>query len=650
EEILTVIRRVDDNWLEGRKGDKIGIFPLTFVKLNEAARSLINTKSNLTISPGLTLSPNTPVSSSSVIVSSAVSVGSNRGDASNITSASSNCTTSAGGSTISSSDLITDDALLITNSVDDQTKVLTLDAAADGLLPDGQAVLTGNCQHELFVATTSAPAATPEVLPPNKRHSFTSTSMSSPFVAAATYNDHIPQRHSVEVTLSEEGALALVSSEINLCLPPSSSLPSSLVTETQPVTLTSQRNVKATVDASTAPSSSSNSQSGSLTTPVYIALYNYKPRKDDELELHKGDLYTVMEKCQDGWYRGSCLRTSVAGVFPGNYVQLIRHSSAFKPVNPNLLNTRTKAPTLAQTITASHCAATGDHRPAHISGDSASQAPPLMPRVAKISTSGQISRSPLSHLGGTPLRSLSNPGTCPASASPKHLFSHSSLSSHAQPHVGLSRPVIPAPPPATTSSPHHSLWVPPSLTAMQHSMSASSSITPPNVVMSHSLDSTPSAGKEKKEKKEKEKKSLVKLLSGKSKKNKPASADAEPASSMSVVCFDGGIHSRSASYPVNGTTIGAAGDTSMISAHSKAASFDATTVPPIPAKPRPKLAVRERYCCIVPYPPQTEHELSLELGDIIHIHRKREDGWYKGTQERTGKTGMFPASFVEKCD
>ena len=28
-----MIRQVDDNWLEGKKGDKIGIFPTSFVKV-----------------------------------------------------------------------------------------------------------------------------------------------------------------------------------------------------------------------------------------------------------------------------------------------------------------------------------------------------------------------------------------------------------------------------------------------------------------------------------------------------------------------------------------------------------------------------------------------------------------------------------------
>lgn len=57
--------------------------------------------------------------------------------------------------------------------------------------------------------------------------------------------------------------------------------------------------------------------------------------------------------------------------------------------------------------------------------------------------------------------------------------------------------------------------------------------------------------------------------------------------------------------------------------------------------------VRERYRCIAPYPPNGEYELELQVNDIIYVHKKREDGWYKGTQQRTGRTGLFPASFVE---
>ncbi|XP_012586912.1 PREDICTED: SH3 domain-containing RING finger protein 3 [Condylura cristata] len=53
---------------------------------------------------------------------------------------------------------------------------------------------------------------------------------------------------------------------------------------------------------------------------VYLALYAYKPQKNDELELRKGEMYRVLEKCQDGWFKGMSLRTGLSGVFPGNYV------------------------------------------------------------------------------------------------------------------------------------------------------------------------------------------------------------------------------------------------------------------------------------------------------------------------------------------
>ena len=64
---------------------------------------------------------------------------------------------------------------------------------------------------------------------------------------------------------------------------------------------------------------------------------------------------------------------------------------------------------------------------------------------------------------------------------------------------------------------------------------------------------------------------------------------------------------------------------------------------------QPAPLIRERFRCIVPYPPNSAYELELQQGDIIYVHKKRDDGWYKGTLQRTGKTGLFPASFVETC-
>ncbi|XP_063784185.1 E3 ubiquitin-protein ligase SH3RF2 isoform X2 [Pseudophryne corroboree] len=41
DDIIHVIRRVDDHWAEGKLGDQVGIFPLLFVELNSSAKQLL---------------------------------------------------------------------------------------------------------------------------------------------------------------------------------------------------------------------------------------------------------------------------------------------------------------------------------------------------------------------------------------------------------------------------------------------------------------------------------------------------------------------------------------------------------------------------------------------------------------------------------
>lgn len=41
-DIISVLRRVDQNWAEGRIGDTIGIFPILFVEMNALAKHLID--------------------------------------------------------------------------------------------------------------------------------------------------------------------------------------------------------------------------------------------------------------------------------------------------------------------------------------------------------------------------------------------------------------------------------------------------------------------------------------------------------------------------------------------------------------------------------------------------------------------------------
>ena len=81
---------------------------------------------------------------------------------------------------------------------------------------------------------------------------------------------------------------------------------------------------RSSVSAKARSSSSSPSLSSSVSSqvsPVYRAVFEYEAAQKDELSLRKGELYTVMERCHDGWFKGKNVKTGQTGVFPGNYVK-----------------------------------------------------------------------------------------------------------------------------------------------------------------------------------------------------------------------------------------------------------------------------------------------------------------------------------------
>ena len=49
--VVTVIRRVDENWAEGRLAERIGIFPISFVEMNSAAKLLMKISTNFQPGP-----------------------------------------------------------------------------------------------------------------------------------------------------------------------------------------------------------------------------------------------------------------------------------------------------------------------------------------------------------------------------------------------------------------------------------------------------------------------------------------------------------------------------------------------------------------------------------------------------------------------
>uniref|UniRef100_A0A3P8UH47 Sorbin and SH3 domain containing 1 n=1 Tax=Amphiprion percula TaxID=161767 RepID=A0A3P8UH47_AMPPE len=71
-------------------------------------------------------------------------------------------------------------------------------------------------------------------------------------------------------------------------------------------------------------SHSSSPEPSRLSCGIFQALYSYVPQNEDELELQEGDLVSVMEKCDDGWFVGTSKRTKQFGTFPGNYVKEVK--------------------------------------------------------------------------------------------------------------------------------------------------------------------------------------------------------------------------------------------------------------------------------------------------------------------------------------
>nr|CAI12052.1 novel protein similar to vertebrate SH3 multiple domains 2 (SH3MD2) [Danio rerio] len=607
DDILTVIRRVDENWAEGMLGDKIGIFPISYVEFNSAARQLIE-----------------------------------------------------------------------------------LDKPSEG----------GGDSSEGPSSSSSGPQANGSQKAPGekknskKRHSFTSLTMShKPCLAPP------PQRHSMEISgpvliSSSNPTAAARIGELSGGL--SSSAPSQdALPPPPPPPPQSQSSVvgAAALNAGQRPSPAAGDQSGRQRPTVYVAMFPYSPRKEDELELRKGEMFLVLERCQDGWFKGTSMHTGKIGVFPGNYmspvsrtvsgssqpkvpltlcsqagrgVTIVSPSSALgsmdlsKPL-PVCPNATPSCSLPAAVVTAAHLP-TGQH-------------PKVLMHVTSQMTVNQARnavRTAVSHSQDRPT----------AAVTP--IQSHNPVA-----YLPSTAVVLQASPVLNSSSGCSSARVGVALGC------AAASLTPPNVSAA-SLDTDAmrpvpmvalpvNAGSTKplgaasnhgvacrldKDCK-REKKGLLKLLSNKKKlrPSPPSSPTLEAEQSVGMELPQGAVGPEmalSGSAGHNGR-IGACPMDSELSMSSSSSNTDAVThrsspqdntapIAPPPRQPCSSLLsmqhdgrpiVCERYRVVVSYPPQSEAELELKEGDIVFVHKKREDGWFKGTLQRNGRTGLFPGSFVD---
>ncbi|XP_008327066.2 SH3 domain-containing RING finger protein 3 [Cynoglossus semilaevis] len=613
DEVLTVIRRVDENWAEGMLGDKIGIFPILYVELNETAKQLMEIdKPQPANVPGPSSEP------------------------------------------------------------------APLGPCSPGPSP-GSSPSNGNgSSHRRGEGKKNA----------KKRHSFTALSVTHR--AAQLNNRHSMEiSHPVLISSSDPRAAA----RIQDASPPGPS-PSSAGVQVPPkvASITSELLAHAKVQ---------------LPLNIYLALYAYKPQKADELELRKGEMYRVTEKCQDGWFKGTSLRTGASGVFPGNYVTPVsrapfgvgspRSSCLSSPVGPSGGGGNGCGQVGNKTSDPSSPGAPGPSlpRPSTPLISSANTISTVSPASSPQSAAAQLKNCLRSSQHSTnqartsmqlvhspparsperptvavyPLRSQSSsPSRCPGqSGRPHSMVSPGSSLGPSPLSSPASRPLLPL------SSPLSCL-TPPNVSAVLLNGEPVIPLQPPSPGPSHVHTQGTLAPKA--EKKERKAGGLLKLLSGASSKKKPRSPPSSPPThnpslpGQCAVAPDAGHHphyhharsgscpmvsqGRAGSCPVESDMGGAIG---LEPLHRKSGSLDTNFPMSPPAtrlcnplmvlRPEPKPLSRERYRVVVPYPPQSEAEIELREGDVVFVHKKREDGWYKGTLQRTGQTGLFPSSFVE---
>ncbi|XP_068124408.1 E3 ubiquitin-protein ligase SH3RF3 isoform X2 [Hyperolius riggenbachi] len=436
--------------------------------------------------------------------------------------------------------------------------------------------------------------------------------------------------------------------------------------------------------ASSPKTSTLNGEQGSspkvqLPLNVYLALYAYKPQKNDELELRKGEMYRVIEKCQDGWFKGTSLRNGASGVFPGNYVTPVSRMPAGLVQSRNC--TMGVPVTSRGSSHSSHVSSggltncTNVVRPIlpitvpHQSPQNSSSKMPTQQSANQTRTTLHMAHSsaqPQERPTATvsPIRTQNSPSRHPASpsraqsnVSSQHMQHQQHTATQNSPSIHAGRAVIPF-------------------------SSAAAAITPPNVtagningeVLNGQVNCLTTASpthtvcktEERKIEKREKKGGLLKLLAGASAKKKsrspPSISPTHDPHAMVESVIQGAVglefsltsHGRAGSCPIESEMQGAMG---MHPLHRKTGSLDlniSVTSPlrqpacaMLAVRPEPKSVSRERYRVVVPYPPQSEAEIELKEGDIVFVHKKREDGWYKGTLQRNGRTGLFPGSFVE---
>ncbi|XP_073500213.1 E3 ubiquitin-protein ligase SH3RF1 isoform X1 [Phyllobates terribilis] len=642
DDILTVIRRVDENWAEGMLGDKIGIFPISYVEFNSAAKQLIEVDKPSGVDSGEGPS-GTAHSSSSQKHTDTKKNTKKRHSFTSLTM-----------SNKSSQSVQNRHSMEISPPVLISSSNPTAAARISEL-----SGLSCSAPSQVHISTTGL-----IVTPPP----------SSPGVTGPAFT--FPPEITYQAALGD----------MNPPLLPPPPLTAAVIVSTTSGATSSTAGQR----LAGGPAEQVTHLRPSSRPSVYVAIYPYLPRKEDELELRKGEMFLVFERCQDGWFKGTSMHTSKIGVFPGNYVAPVTRALttgsqakvAMATAGGGTQMVNMVAPCsggvpcqklqgngvdFSKTVNANGVSPTVPG--GHIQTSPQSKVLIHMSGQMTVNQARNAVRTAAAHgqerptAAVTPMQAQNPSCLIPAASVNNHQGGSqpmqpplSSPAAYINAAMNLNRPNVPmAATPSSTSVP--SLEV-------DGNWKASSAVTG----CSSSPDNAPSNSAPNKQDKDskKEKKGLLKLLSGASTKRKtraspPHSPTQELEQAVSEAALEGavgpdvtGTSGRAAACNVEGETVSA----STMTQESRKTSIVDPNIPiaPPPRQPCSSLGpvlndsrpvVCERYRVVVSYPPQSEAELELKEGDIVFVHKKREDGWFKGTLQRNGKTGLFPGSFVE---
>ncbi|KAM9310624.1 E3 ubiquitin-protein ligase SH3RF2 [Pholidichthys leucotaenia] len=269
-DVLTVIRRVDEHWIEAQLGDKVGICPEQYTELNSVAAKLLKGKSRW-----------------------------------GLDSAEVHYQTGSSGKDKATGHTPGGTTHYRVPQVLAKTLIINALPLSDPWRQPPASRRSGSFQQAAVQEVTSGISTFNAVNHQGQSHRRAAPSAARGRSHPSRVNSQRTRRHS-------DSHRHLLHSEKKMSSETPPTITMALVNPQMP----------------SASADSKNSSTQQLSISVCAVLYSYKPRRPEELELRKGEMVGVYGKFKEGWLRGLSLRTGKVGILPGNYITPVLRTSA----------------------------------------------------------------------------------------------------------------------------------------------------------------------------------------------------------------------------------------------------------------------------------------------------------------------------------